>query len=468
MKAWWARQHRAGRLKTYLLAWTLGPIALFMAMDAFSLYRSMLETTAAAHDRLLRATAQQMGDLLRVERNSLTIHVPLALIEALEGSGGIRMYWRVIGFDGRDIAGDPELPLPAGDQVQRTPGLSYSYVADIGKQKVQVTALHQPVEMSQGQGIALILVGETLEAREASAAALLRDVLARQALLMTLIAGITWLVVTRALRPLNALRGELQQRKAGDTSLLATRGQEELQPVIDEMNQLLARQQDLLHQQRRFVADASHQLRTPLTVLKTQLQSTMTGDAPPAEVMPDMLRTVDRITHLANQMLTKMRLEETPGPAAREELKLDEIAREAVLELSPLIAQRHLAFALDGEAPPVHGSPWMAGELVRNLLANAIRHSPVEGQLGIRFERASEALRMVVWDSGPGIDEAMRTWLFQPFASTKGVAGAGLGLAICLDIATAMGARIALNNRCAEDGAVLGLDAIVSWDASTA
>jgi two-component system, OmpR family, sensor histidine kinase TctE len=133
-----------------------------------------------------------------------------------------------------------------------------------------------------------------------------------------------------------------------------------------------------------------------------------------------------------------------------------------------LIAQRHLAFALDGEAPPVHGSPWMAGELVRNLLANAIRHSPVEGQLGIRFERASEALRMVVWDSGPGIDEAMRTWLFQPFASTKGVAGAGLGLAICLDIATAMGARIALNNRCAEDGAVLGLDAIVSWDASTA
>jgi two-component system sensor histidine kinase TctE len=283
---------------------------------------------------------------------------------------------------------------------------------------------------------------------------------------MTLIAAITWLVVTRALQPLNALRGELQQRKAGDTSLLATRGQEELQPVIDEMNQLLARQQDLLHQQRRFVADASHQLRTPLTVLKTQLQSTMGGDAPAAEVLPDMLRTVDRIAHLANQMLTKMRLEETPGPTAREELKLDEIAREAVLELSPLIAQRRLGFALEGQAPSVHGSPWMAGELVRNLLANAIRHSPLGGQLGIRFERATEELRMVVWDSGPGIDDAMRAWLFQPFASTKGVAGAGLGLAICLDIATAMGAHIALNNRCSNDGGVLGLDAVVSWDAA--
>lgn len=465
MSHWFGPSAHAGKLRNYLLAWTLGPIALFMAMDAVSLYQSMLHTTAAAHDRLLRATAQQMGDLLRVERNNLTIHVPLALIEALEGAGGSRMYWRVIGFDGRQIAGDGELPLPPGDRLARTPGLSYSYIAQLGSQRVQVTALHQPVEMSQGQGVVLILVGETLEARQATASALLGAMLARQLLLMALITVVTWLVVNRALRPLNALRNELKQRSAEDTSGLASRGPEELQPVIDEMNQLLARQHELLQHQRRFVADASHQLRTPLTVLKTQLQSALSGDAPAQLIIPEMLRTVDRTTHLANQLLTQARLEQMRQPSQQQSLRMDELAREAVLEMSPLIAAKRLAFSLEAAAPAtVLGNAWMAGELVRNLLANAIRHTPAGGSLGIRFASLPERTEMVVWDSGPGIDEAMRAWLFQPFAAAKGVAGAGLGLAICLDIATSMNARIELVNRLAADGTMLGLDAVVAWD----
>lgn len=465
MNRWFGPSAHVGKLRNYLLAWTLGPIALFMAMDTVSLYQSMLQTTAAAHDRLLRATAQQMGDLLRVERNSLTIHVPLALIEALEGAGGSRMYWRVIGFDGHQIAGDGELPLPQNEQLARTPGLSYSYIAQLGAQRVQVTALHQAVETSQGQGVALILVGETLEARQATASALLWAMLARQLLLMAVITVITWLVVNRALRPLIALRSELKQRSAEDTSRLASRGPEELQPVIDEMNQLLARQHELLQQQRRFVADASHQLRTPLTVLKTQLQSVLCGDAPAQLIIPEMLRTVDRTTHLANQLLNQARLEQMRQPTEQQSLHMDDIAREAVLEMSPLIAAKHLEFSLEAAAPAtVPGNAWMAGELVRNLLANAIRHSPVRGTLGIRFASLPERTEMVVWDCGPGIDEAMRAWLFQPFAAVKGVAGAGLGLAICLDIATSMNARIELINRLAADGTVLGLDAVVAWE----
>lgn len=465
MSRWFSPSAHAGKLRNYLLAWTLGPIALFMIMDTVSLYQSVLQTTATAHDRLLRATAQQMGDLLLVERDRLTIHVPLALIEALETAGGSRMYWRVMGFDGRQVAGDGELPLPSVGQLAGTSSLSYSYIAQLGAQRIQVIALHQPVEMSEGQGLALILVGETLEARQATATALLGTMLARQLLLMAVIALITWLVVNRALRPLHALSDELKQRSAQETSRLTSRGPEELQPVIDEMNQLLTRQHALLHQQRRFVADASHQLRTPLAVLKTQLQSVLCGDAPAHLVVPEMMRTVDRSTHLANQLLNQARLEQMRQPTEQQSLCMDDIAREAVIEMSPLIAAKHLDFSLDVAAPiRVQGNAWMAGELVRNLLANAIRHSPVRGTLGIRFDSASERTQMVVWDCGPGIDDAMRTWLFQPFATVKGVAGAGLGLAICLDIATAMNARIELINRLACDGKVCGLDAVVTWE----
>ena len=104
-----------GKLRTYLLAWTLGPIALFLLMDAVSLYRSTQRVTAQVHDRLLEATARQIGDRIHVERNELSIHVPLAMVEAIEGSSGSRMYYRVLGFDGQQVAGDSGLlPPPRG------------------------------------------------------------------------------------------------------------------------------------------------------------------------------------------------------------------------------------------------------------------------------------------------------------------------------------------------------------------
>lgn len=460
-----ARPAYAGKLRTYLLAWTLGPIAVFLIADAVSLYRSTQQATAAAHDRLLEATARQIGDRLHVERNALSIHVPLAMIEALESTSGSRMFYRVLGFDGQQVAGDSMLPLPPAPKVRDPVASLHSrYLTRVNGEPVRAVALHQPIEMSQGSGVALILVGETLEARRAQADELLRGMLARQFGLMLLIGGLIWYVVHRALRPLQALRDELHGRTAADGPALVSRGPEELQPVIDEMNALLARQQELTRQQRRFVADASHQLRTPMTVLKTQLQSALDGDAPAPVILAEMTRTVDRVTHLANQLLNKARLEEPGGGAECQVLRMDEIARDAVLELSPLIAARHLRFSLDAPCPiEVAGHPWMAGELIANLLANAIRHTPVEGPLGIRFEQSADATRMVVWDSGPGIDDAARTWLFRPFAAAKGALGAGLGLSICLDIARSMQAEIALVNRLAPNGTVAGLDATVVW-----
>nr|WP_246312042.1 sensor histidine kinase N-terminal domain-containing protein [Aquabacterium terrae] len=436
-----------------------------MAIDVASLYDSTLRTTAAAHDRLLQATAQQIGDLLRVERDVLSVSVPLAMIEALEGAGGSRVFYRVIGFDGRHVAGDAELPPPPATAASAPRELRQSFRADVDGKPVQVTALYQPIETSQGQGVALVLVGETLEARQASAATLLQSMLVRQAVLMLVIAATIWAVVRQALRPLAALGNELKQRSAEATSALTTHGPEELEPVIDEMNALFLRQRQMLLQQQRLIADASHQLRTPMTVLKTQLQSAMGGDAPVEVVLPEMLRTVDRTTHLANQLLNKVRLETMRSAEQAQPLDMNQIAQEAVIEMSPLLAAKHIDCSLDtGSAVIVRGNGWMAGELVRNLLSNAIRHTPAGGALGIRLRHdAAQGAELTVWDSGPGISEDMRAWLFQPFAAAHGIGGSGLGLSICLEIAQSMQARIELVNRVAADGAVQGLDARVQW-----
>ncbi len=454
---------RQGALRTYLLVWTIVPIALVMAVNIASVYRTSLDASTAAHDRLLQATARQIGDMLEVDRQSLSIHVPLALIEALEGAGNSRMYYRVLGFNGEPVAGDTALAAPASALLQRGSS-SMPYVTAVAGEAVRVFGLQQPIETSQGQGVALILVGETLETRQAQASALLREMVWRQLAWMLVIAAIVWLVVHRGLAPLEALRGELSRRTAGDTTGLASRGGAELQPVIDEMNALLARHQELLAQQRRFVADASHQLRTPMAALKTQLQLALESTEPAAEAMTGMLRTVDRATHLANQLLNKARVEATGAAMRRERLQLDRIAREAVLELSPLIAARRLEFALDAPVSvEVLGNTWMAGELVSNLLSNAIRHTPPGAALGIRLEKHEQRVCMVVWDSGPGLGADAREWLFRPFASGSGVVGAGLGLAICLDIARSMNASIELINRQDATGATQGLDAVVSW-----
>ncbi|MGC4008485.1 MAG: sensor histidine kinase N-terminal domain-containing protein [Pseudomonas sp.] len=451
----------AGKLRTYLLLWTLLPIAVFMLMDTASLYRTTQAATDSAHDRLLEATARQIGDLIHVERDQLSIHVPLAMIEALEGAGGSRMYWRVLDFEGRQLAGDDALPLPG---PAHETGLHARYTATVDGQTVRAVALQQPIEMSQGRGVARILVAETLEARRQQQRALLRDMLARQVLLMLLIAAVVGLVVQRGLRPLRALRRELHARPADNPAPLATSGPEELQPVIDELNALLARQHGVLAQQRRFVADASHQLRTPIAVLKTQLQTALQDEAPGPAVLADLSRTVDRMAHLANQLLNKARLEHAGESAEERPLDLGTVVREAVLELSPLIAARHLAFALDELAPvQVRGHSWLASELVSNLLANAVRHTPEGGDLGVRLESDADGARMTVWDSGPGITDDARAWLFRPFAATGEARGAGLGLAICLDIARAMQGEIELLNRRAADGRVLGLDAAVRW-----
>jgi len=431
-----------------------------MALDAASLYRSTLSTASAAHDRLLRATTQQIGDLLRIERDVVAVSVPLAMIEALEGAGGSRMYYRVVGFDGGHVAGDAALPLPRAGAREPTA----TYETRIDGTPVQVAALYQPVETSQGQGIVTVLAGETLEARQASARALLADMLLRQGVLMAVIAAVVWVVVRRALMPLAALRDELERRPVDDAAPLATRGPEELQPVIDEMSSLFRRQHELQLQQQRLIADASHQLRTPMTVLKTQLQSALNGDAPPQVVMGEMLRTVDRTTHLANQLLSKVRLGQARPSDSPQPVTLREVAQEAVIEMSPLIAARHIDCELDAVADlTVRGTPWMAGELVRNLLSNAIRHTPEGGTLGIRLRLTPQCKELVVWDSGPGITDETRQWLFEPFAAAHGTSGSGLGLSICLDIAHGMGARIELDNRRAADGAVLGLDARVCW-----
>jgi len=315
--------------------------------------------------------------------------------------------------------------------------------------------------------MAVIQVAETLELRHTLALHLLRDTLWRQALLVLLVVLTVLMVVQRVTRPVRRISQAIAQRPQGDLSPLQPPAvPRELQPLLDATNQVMDRLRQLLAHQKRFVRDASHQLRTPLAVLKTQVQSARRGDVAPAQALAEIEDTVDRATQLANQMLALAKVEQLrQQPPPSEPVAWDAIVREIALDLAPLIADKELDFELQADTPlPVTAPEWMLRELTRNLLHNAIRHAPPGTPLQVLLHPSGDSLHAIlhICDSGPGIAKELQQRLFQPFSAGDRHSGSGLGLTICREIVQALHGHLSLDNRLhPATGAVQGLDAQV-------
>lgn len=454
---------RRRSVRAYLLAWIISPIALFIVIDSFSLYRNTLESMNTAYDRMLIASVHSIGDLLRIENGELKASLPYAALEIYEADYSSRMIYRINDLDGKFFDGDDDLPVYAGkaDRAAIYPSLAHIYEDSYNGVPVRVAALFQPVSTNGPHGAVLVQVAETMENRAALARKIFWETLIRQALLLVVIVSVTLYVVSRALQPIDGLRRQLDERAADDLSPVAPpMAPRELQPFISALNELMMRLRRLLDHQQRFVANASHQLRTPLAVLKTQVQSGLRGDAPAQEILLEMSGTVDRATNLANQLLSLAKVEQLRVGGAQEMCDLSMLARETAVDLSPLIAERNLDFELDAEKAFVTGHPWMLGELISNLLHNAIRHTSTGGLLGVRVRSRHGLVELQVWDSGGGISPEAMDSVFKAFSSA-GASSGGLGLAICAEIVDSMNARIGLHNRFDDAGVRIGLNASV-------
>ena len=454
-------------LRQQLLVGILVPVFAFIVFNTLSLYRETLQSLHTAYDRTLLASAKSISEQLDVvgydDAARLHAIVPYSALEAVEADNQSRMFYRVSNLHGELISGFAELPVWRGTIPKRPPyaALVDFYNDEFRGQSVRVAVLLQPVSSAHGRGMAVIQVAETLELRHTLALQMLWNTLARQALLVAAIALVVVLVVQRATRPVRQLSANLQDRAEDDLSLIAApSAPRELQPLIDATNGVMQRLDYLLEHQKRFVRDAAHQLRTPLAVLKTQVQSALRGDAPPDQALREIGDTVDRATQLANQMLALAKVEQLRHQATPPLTRLDTVLREAALDLSPLVAQHDLDFGIYTDPAPLRAHAWMLRELARNLLHNAIRHAPAGSTLSVDLRSDGRHAALTIADQGPGIDAELATRLFQPFSAGDIRTGSGLGLAICHEIVHALGGTIALVNREA-GGRIAGLDAVV-------
>ena len=461
---------RASSLRARLLLGILAPVALFIVINSVSLYRQSLAAATTAYDRTLLASAKTIGEQLDVvgydEAASLHAIVPYSALEAFEADTQSRMYYRVSAQDGEMISGFAELPFWRGKLPNRPPyaALVDFYDAEFRGMPVRVAVLLQPVASAHGRGMAVVQVAETLELRETLVRKLLIDTMWRQLVLLAVIAAVTVLVVQRATRPVRELGEAIAARAADDLSPIeAPDAPRELRPLIDATTQVMGRLRRLLDHQKRFVRDSAHQLRTPLAVLKAQVQSARRGDVPAAQAFGEINETVDRATTLANQMLSLAKVEQLRQQPESVALDLGETVRNIALDLSPLVADKALDFELATGPTPVRvrAHRWMLQELTRNLLHNAIKHSPRGASLVVRVQADDDAALLTVSDEGRGISDELRQRLFAPFAAGDVASGSGLGLAICHEIVLALGGRIALDNR-ESGGQIVGLDAVVS------
>jgi two-component system sensor histidine kinase TctE len=462
-----AAPSRKVSLRRYLLLGILLPVAVFIVLNTVFLYRQALGAVNIAYDRTLLASAKSIGEQLSITHDArglhLKAHFAYSVLEAFEADNRSRIYYKVTGFEGELVSGFEDLPSWQGRLPRQNiyAALVDFYDDSYRGDQVRVAVLLQPVASPAGQGMATIQVAETLELRQTLARQILIDTLWRQALLIIVIALVVSVVVQRATRPVRALSQQLRERHEGDLSpLQADNAPRELSPLITATNQVMARLAHLLEHQKRFVRDASHQLRTPLAVLKTQVQSALRGDVDTRQSLDEINRTVDRATLLANQMLALAKVEQLRQQTEPPIVDWAEVLREVSLDLSPLIADKDIDFEISTLPSLIRTHDWMLRELSRNLLHNAIHHSPAGGSLLVSLHGDSGHAVLQIRDSGAGITPELRARLFQPFSSGEVHSGSGLGLAICREITLALGGTISLDNR-EEQGRVLGLTATV-------
>ncbi|QJC57169.1 Sensor protein QseC [Polaromonas vacuolata] len=455
-------------LRRRLLLGILLPLCLLVVVNTYSLYIQAYSAINTAYDRSLLASAKTIGEEMDVEGfdelSRLRVTVPYAALEAFEADNHSQIFYRVSSLNGEMISGFAELPFWRGQIASKPPyaALVNFYDTVFRGQPVRVAVLLQPVVSQQGRGMAVIQVAETLELRQTLAQKILTDTVWRQLLLVLVIALVVVLVVQLATRPIRALSAELQARPEGELSPLnAPNAPRELLPLVDATNAVMARMHSLLEHQKRFIRDAAHELRTPLAVLKVQVQSALRGDLTPMSALLEISQTVDRATQLANQMLALARVEELRQQPATTFVDWAAVLRSTALDLSPLIAEKNLDFEIRTRPSMIGAHEWMLSELAQNLLHNAIKHCPHNGNLSVTLSHDANHAQLCISDSGTGITNELAERLYQPFSAGDLKHGSGLGLAICHEIVQALSGSITLKNRML-NGHIQGLDAGVN------
>lgn len=401
-------------LRNRLLGALVGAIVLAGALGAWLSYRIAKAEADAFFDAQLRETALLLRDEVRVFPGGARLprSVPeYDFIVQVWSRDGVRVYLS------RPHEVVPGLTGP-GLSTIRTPSGSWRiYGVDSGRGVIQVA---QPMHV-----------------RERRAARVALRSLVPFALLVPMLSILVAWIVARTVRPVRGFAEALRRRRPDDVEPVAVGGlPDEVRPVADALNDLLARLRSALDRERAFLADAAHELRTPITALDLQAQALDgASDDRRAAALDDLRAGVKRVGRLIEQLLALAR-EQHGAPAPPYVIDLDELARRTVAEFVPLAEAAQIDLGIESADPVrVAGDADALRRLLGNLLDNAVRYTPAGGRIDVDVKRVDGDPRraiVTVADTGPGIPPGQRERVFDRFHRVPGTPGTGSGLGLAL------------------------------------
>jgi len=422
-------------LARQLLRQLLPLMAAILIIGSGVVYFVAHRAATVAYDRSLMDVSLALASQVEIKDQKLHLQLPEIAEKVLLVDGYDKLFYEILDSDGKPLAGNAELPRP-GKPFEE--GKLY-YDGKLNGNAIRVAAL-----LSERNGSAFtVLSAETKLKRDWLVGEIILAMLVPECLLIIAALFMIRRVVRHSLLSIHPLREELVRRTHTDLSQLSLKDiPEEIYPIFTEVNELLFRLSKSLDANRQFIADASHQLRTPIAALQAEAEMALRS-ANPVESLNKIVAGTRRITHLAHQLLTLSRLEPNQNQSF---IKIDlaALTRAIAERWMPLALVRNIDLGFELAPALVMGSPIWLEELANNVIDNALRYTPVGGIVTVRCGSTD----WEVEDSGPGIPKEEHGRIFERFyrLDTTGVDGCGLGLSIVREIAHNHNATITIDN----------------------
>ena len=444
-----------------ILDWMLTPLLLLWPATLVLTWLVAQGIANKPFDRALEYNVQALSQLVTVQAGRVQFNLPAPAREILRADDSDLVYYQVLGARGEFVSGEKDMPGPLDDEKTEVGSIKLRDDYMRG-QEVRVAYMYVRTDAPDNRPV-LVQVAETREKRSTLASEIVKGVMLPQFVVMPLAVLLVWFALVRGIKPLSQLEERIRQRKPDDLSPLDQSAvPSEVQPLVSSVNDLLSRLKQSIATQKRFLADAAHQLKTPLAGLRMQADMALRGDTSEADLkqsLKQVSRSSIRATHTVNQLLALARAEASGQTVQKQSCDLALLTIDVVKECLPRALDKKMDLGYEGaeagsKTAFVMGNPTLLKEMIRNLVDNAINYTPSTAERpGVITARVladvySSVLVLQIEDNGPGISEVERDLVLQPFYRTLGTEadGSGLGLAIVAEVVLQHGATLSMED----------------------
>jgi two-component system sensor histidine kinase TctE len=445
-----------------ILDWMLMPLLLLWPLSIGVTYLIAKSIANEPFDRALEDRVTVLAQQVKEVNGNVSAQLPYSARDILRADDIDNVYFQVSGPRRELIAGDSDLPLPEDEDKP----VAWSVLLRDGAMRnaeVRIAYTYVNLQTTRTSGLqpdetryALVQVAETLEKRRALANQIIKGVILPEFIILPIAITLLWFALSRGLSPLTTLQENIRSRRPDDLSPIDSRAvPEEISPLVRSLNEMLARLSQSIASQKRFIADAAHQMKTPLAGMRMQSELAMRQHSRDEiqRSLEQLAKSSGSATRLVNQLLALARAEnDVPQATPLQQLELSALARSVVPDWFAAAqgSDIDLGFESDDSDVPVRGNATMLREMLSNLIDNALRYTQRGGRVTVRVRADDERNLAIVEveDNGPGIAPSERMQVFERFYRILGsdVEGSGLGLAIVREIAQRHGADVDIFN----------------------